>query len=126
MLIDGLVAEPPAAGTVALVVACGLGDDAEELARRGCVVEAFDVLPTAIEIAYRSFPNSSVTYRVADLFELPLSWRERFELIAETAAHPGQREGRVQLAAPTGPATLLRRNGSTTRATAAGSSANGQ
>jgi hypothetical protein len=56
-LIDWLDAESPAAGTVALVVACGLGDDAEELARRGCVVEAFDVSYTAIETARRRFPD---------------------------------------------------------------------
>ena len=83
VLLGWLDAEPPAAGTVALVVACGLGDDAEELARRGCVVVAFDVSPTAIDLARRRFPNSSVTYLVADLFDLPSSWRERFELIVE-------------------------------------------
>jgi SAM-dependent methyltransferase len=83
VLVDWLDAEPPVAGTLALVVACGLGDDAEELARRGCVVDAFDVSPTAIDIARHRFPGSSVTYLVADLFELPSSWRERFELIVE-------------------------------------------
>jgi len=82
-LIDWLDAEPPAAGTVALVVGCGLGDDAEELARRGCVVEAFDVSRTAIETARRRFPDSTVSYRVADLFELPSDWRGRFALIVE-------------------------------------------
>jgi SAM-dependent methyltransferase len=83
VLVDWLDAEPPAAGTLSLVVACGLGDDAEELARRGCVVEAFDVSPTAIDMARHRFPDSSVTYLVADLFELPSSWRERFDLIVE-------------------------------------------
>lgn len=83
VLIDWLDAEPPVTGTVALVVACGLGDDAEELAGRGCVVDAFDVSPTAIDTARRRFPDSTVDYRVADLFALPLSWRERFELIVE-------------------------------------------
>ena len=83
VLMNWLDAEPPAAGTVALVVACGLGDDAEELARRGCVVDAFDVSPTAIDMARHRFPNSSVTYLVADLIHLPSSWRERFELIVE-------------------------------------------
>ena len=81
--MEWLDAEPPAAGTVALVVACGLGDDAEELVRRGCVVEAFDASATAIDIALRRFPNSSVTYRVANLFDLPARWRERFELMVE-------------------------------------------
>jgi SAM-dependent methyltransferase len=83
VLVDWLDAEPPAAGTLALVVACGLGDDAEELARRRCVVDAFDVSPTAIDMARHRFPDSSVKYLVADLFELPSSWRERFELIVE-------------------------------------------
>jgi SAM-dependent methyltransferase len=83
VLVDWLDAEPPAAGTVALVVACGLGDDAEELARRGCVVDAFDVSATAIDMARHRFPDSSVRYLVADLFHLPWSWRERFELIIE-------------------------------------------
>ena len=83
VLLDWLDAEPPPAGTLALVVASGLGDDAEELARRGCVVEAFDVSPTAIEAARRRFPDSHVRYTVADLFDLPSSWRERFELIVE-------------------------------------------
>lgn len=83
MLIRWLDAQPPAAGTLALVVACGLGDDAEELARRGCVVDAFDVSTTAIDMARRRFPDSSVGYRVADLFDLPSSWRKRFEIIVE-------------------------------------------
>jgi SAM-dependent methyltransferase len=82
-LVDWLDAEPPAVGTVALVVACGLGDDAEELARRGSVVDAFDASPTAIDIARQRFPDSSVRYLIADLFRLPSSWRERFELIVE-------------------------------------------
>lgn len=83
VFVDWLEGEPPGVGTRALVVACGLGDDAEELARRGCAVDAFDVSPTAIEMARRRFPHSSVSYRVADLFELPSSWRERFEIIVE-------------------------------------------
>ena len=82
-LMDWLDAEPPAVGTLAMVVACGLGDDAEELARRGCVVDAFDVSPTAIDMARHRFPDSRVTYLVADLFALPSWWRRRFELIVE-------------------------------------------
>ena len=35
-------------GKRALVIGCGLGDDAEELARAGFAVVAFDVSPTAI------------------------------------------------------------------------------
>jgi hypothetical protein len=49
-----------------LKVGAGLGDDAEELARRGLAVTAFDVAPTAIERARRRFPESGVDYVVAD------------------------------------------------------------
>jgi len=82
-LIEWLDRNPPAPGTPALVVACGLGDDAEELARRGCAVEAFDLAPTAIATARRRFPDSAVGYRVADLFELPAEWQARFGIVVE-------------------------------------------
>jgi len=62
---------PPAPGATALVVACGYGDDAEELARRGWEVTAFDASPTAIEGARERFPGSAVDYRVENLFALP-------------------------------------------------------
>lgn len=67
----------------ALVVGTGLGDDAEELARRGFAVTAFDFSPTAIERARERFPESTVDYRVADLLDLPDEWRERFDLVVE-------------------------------------------
>jgi hypothetical protein len=40
----------------ALVIASGLGDDAEELARRGWEVTAFDASPTAIAWTERRYP----------------------------------------------------------------------
>ncbi len=67
----------------ALVIGSGLGDDAEELARRGFEVSAFDVSPTAIERTRERFPDSTVEYRVADLLDLPAEWRERFDLVVE-------------------------------------------
>jgi SAM-dependent methyltransferase len=73
----------PVDGLSVLVVGCGVGDDAEELARRGAQVTAFDFAPTAIALCRRRFPSSSVDYRVADLFELPASWAQRFELVVE-------------------------------------------
>jgi 2-polyprenyl-3-methyl-5-hydroxy-6-metoxy-1,4-benzoquinol methylase len=82
-LVGWLDRHPPEPGTRALVVASGLGDDAEELARRGCEVEAFDLSQTAIETARRRFPESTVAYRVADLFELPAQWRGRFSIVVE-------------------------------------------
>ncbi len=60
-----------AKGMSAVVVGCGLGDDAEELSRRGYEVVAFDLSDTAIEWAKRRFPDASAEYRQADLFDLP-------------------------------------------------------
>ena len=65
------------------MVGCGLGDDAEELSRRGWRVTAFDVAPTAIARCRHWFPDSAVDYRVADLFALPGEWREAFDLVVE-------------------------------------------
>jgi SAM-dependent methyltransferase len=74
----------PAKDSTAVVVGCGLGDDAEELARRGYDVTAFDVAPNAIEWAKRRFPESTVAYRVADLFSLPTSMEGAFDLVFES------------------------------------------
>jgi 2-polyprenyl-3-methyl-5-hydroxy-6-metoxy-1,4-benzoquinol methylase len=76
-------ARPAAAGGQALVVGCGFGDDAEELARRGYAVTAFDVSPTAITRCRERFPQSRVCYRAADVLNLPGEWRGRFSLAVE-------------------------------------------
>lgn len=70
-------------GGQALVVGCGLGDDAEELCRRGYRVTAFDLSATAIGLCHRRFPQSGVNYRVEDLFGLPVEWRRRFDFVVE-------------------------------------------
>lgn len=67
----------------ALVVGCGLGDDAEWLAAQGWIVTAFDVAPTAVEGCRLRFPQSPVDYRVADLFNPPPGWEGAFDLVAE-------------------------------------------
>ena len=51
-----------------VVVGCGLGDDAEELARRGFGVTAFDISASAIDWCRERFPKSHVKYIQADLF----------------------------------------------------------
>jgi SAM-dependent methyltransferase len=83
LLVEWLDGPGAAVGGEALVVGTGLGDDAEELARRGFAVTAFDLSPTAIERARERFPESGVDYRFADLLELPAEWRERFDLVVE-------------------------------------------
>ncbi len=71
-------------GKTAVVVGCGLGDDAEELVRRGFSVTAFDVSPTAVEWCKRRFPNTQVNYTVGDLFNLPADWQFDFVLEINT------------------------------------------
>jgi SAM-dependent methyltransferase len=83
-LVEWLAGSSPTPGhDRALVVACGLGDDAELLAARGWRVTAFDSSRTAIEWARERFPDSRVGYHVANLFDLPAAWREAFDLVVE-------------------------------------------
>ncbi len=70
-------------GVDAVVVGCGLGDEAAELARRGCRVTAFDVSPTAVDWARRRFPDADVDWRVLDLFDLPEDMAGAFGLVVE-------------------------------------------
>lgn len=68
----------------ALVVGCGLGDDADWLAARGLAVTAFDIAPSAVSACRRRFPHSSVNYIVADLLNLPRELAgQRFDLVVE-------------------------------------------
>ena len=68
----------------ALVIGCGLGDDAELLAEQGFNVTAFDISPTAIDWCKQRFPDSSVNYVVADLFDLDKGWIRNFNFVFES------------------------------------------
>jgi SAM-dependent methyltransferase len=70
-------------GKKALVIACGLGDDAEQLAAWGFATTAFDISETAIRTAHTRFPQSEVDYRVADLFQPPAEWEQNFDFVLE-------------------------------------------
>ena len=67
----------------ALVIGCGLGDDAELLASLGWSVVAFDISAAAIRWARERFGQSQVDYRVVDLFDAPGNWRRQFDLVVE-------------------------------------------
>jgi hypothetical protein len=73
-----------ATGHPALVVGCGLGDDAEEIAYWGFDVTAFDVSPTAIQSAKQRFGHTRVDYVAADLFHAPAAWHRRFDFVFES------------------------------------------
>jgi SAM-dependent methyltransferase len=94
--LDELSAFTPVPTGRALVVGCGLGDDAEELSRRGLAVTAFDVSQTAIQRCRQRFPESAVDYLVADVFEPAAEWSGAFDVIVEIrtlqSLPPGTRE----------------------------------
>jgi threonine dehydrogenase-like Zn-dependent dehydrogenase len=71
-------------GRRALVVGAGLGADAEYVAGRGFDTVAFDLAETALRIARERFPQSRVSYRVADLLAPPEEWRRAFDLVFES------------------------------------------
>lgn len=73
----------PTAGKKALVIACGLGDDAEQLAAWGFATTAFDISETAIRTARKRFPQSAVNYQAADLFQPPSEWDRHFDFVFE-------------------------------------------
>ncbi|MBI1848382.1 MAG: class I SAM-dependent methyltransferase [Candidatus Rokubacteria bacterium] len=71
-------------GRRALVIGCGIGDDAEELARTGFETTAFDVSASAIAWCKRRFPRSAVSYEVANLFAPWFAWTRRFDFVLES------------------------------------------
>ncbi|MDX1691802.1 MAG: class I SAM-dependent methyltransferase [Acidimicrobiia bacterium] len=66
----------------AVVVGCGLGDDAAALAAAGWDTTAFDISPEAIAWCRDRF-GDEVDWRVADLFDLPPEWERAFDLVVE-------------------------------------------
>ncbi|MBB5078204.1 methyltransferase domain-containing protein [Nonomuraea endophytica] len=100
-------------GRRAMVVGCGLGDDAEYLAGLGYATTAFDVSESAVKGARTRFPDSAVDYSAADLLDLPGEWRGAFDLVVEIMTvqalpedlHPAAIAAVRELVAPGG--TLL-------------------
>lgn len=70
-------------GRSALVVGCGLGDDARFLHDLGFKVTAFDISPTAIEWARKLHADTNIQFETADLFTPLHSWLGTFEFVLE-------------------------------------------
>tara|TARA_Y100000588_G_scaffold380664_1_gene464950 strand:- start:1 stop:651 length:651 start_codon:yes stop_codon:yes gene_type:complete len=84
----------------ALVVGCGLGEDAAFLEQRGWSVTAFDLSPTAVEWAKEQNPNSNIVWQTADLLDLPNEWLGAFDLVLEVHILQAMPESVRTLAAP--------------------------
>ncbi|MGI8669045.1 MAG: class I SAM-dependent methyltransferase [Aridibacter sp.] len=67
----------------ALVVGCGLGDDAEFLDDLNFDVTAFDFSEKAIEIAEKIHGESDIKFYAADLFNPSKEWQQAFDFVLE-------------------------------------------
>ena len=81
-MVEWIANRPEITGR-ALVVGCGLGDDAEWLSAAGFDVTAFDLSQSSIDWCRERFPNSAVNYCVGDLLEPEHAWSEAFDLVIE-------------------------------------------
>jgi SAM-dependent methyltransferase len=70
-------------GRTALVVGCGLGDDANLLSRLGFKVTAFDISATAVKWAKKLYAEANIDFRTADLFHPPPEWIGAFDFVLE-------------------------------------------
>lgn len=75
--------QPSAKGKTAIVIGCGVGDDAEALSKHGYKVTAFDISPEAIKLCKNRYPDTKVNYLVENLFDYPSAWKESFDLVYE-------------------------------------------
>jgi len=63
----------------ALVIGCGLGDDAYALTLAGYKVTAIDISTSALEQAQERFPETSIKFKKQDIFE----YDEQFDFVFE-------------------------------------------
>src|SRR5271154_2575304 len=111
------------AGKTALVIGCGLGFDAEQLADWGFQPPAFDISETAVRSAQKRFPprqssdRRDVQYHVANLLDPPSGWQRHFDFVLEiytlqtlpAAIRPAAIKNVAQFLAPGGHLLLLAR-----------------
>lgn len=67
----------------ALVIGCGLGDDAYALDKAGYDVLAIDVSQTALDIAQKRFADSGIRFEKQDILDMPQKYFENFDFVFE-------------------------------------------
>ena len=81
-MVEWIASQPDVQGK-ALVIGCGLGDDAEWLSAIGFEVTAFDISESSIQWCKERFPSTDVDYIVADLLNPPPKWLNQYDLVVE-------------------------------------------
>jgi len=82
-LEEHLTQEGSVSGKKALVIGCGLGDDALILEKHGYEVEALDISPSAIPLAKKRYPKSKVDFHVGDIYDMPVSSKGKYDFVYE-------------------------------------------
>ena len=67
----------------ALVIGCGLGDDAYALSNAGYDVLAIDVSQTALDLAQTRFKDSAILFEKQDIFDMQDKYFEYFDFVFE-------------------------------------------
>jgi len=85
----------------ALVIGCGLGDDALILEKHGYEVEAIDISPSAIALAKNRHPESTVDFHIGDIYAMPESSIGKYDFVYEgltiQSLPPSDREKLVKI-----------------------------
>jgi 2-polyprenyl-3-methyl-5-hydroxy-6-metoxy-1,4-benzoquinol methylase len=85
----------------ALVIGCGLGDDAMALAEAGYDVTAIDVSQTALDLAKERFPDANITFKKQDIFEYDVQFDFVFEAFTIQSLPVAFREKMIKAVANT-------------------------
>ena len=96
-LSDFVKKHPEVLVSPAIVVGCGLGDDASWLAKRGVRTLGIDISRTAIDICYKRY-TMGVEFRVVDLLALPPQLVGTFPFVFEAYTIQSLREPQRQQA----------------------------
>lgn len=67
----------------ALVIGCGLGDDAYALELAGYEVLAIDVSEVALDLAASRFKDSEIIFEKQDIFDMPDKYKTSFDFVFE-------------------------------------------
>jgi len=67
----------------ALVIGCGLGDDAYALVNAGYDTLAIDISQTALDIAQKRFSDANISFLKQDIFDMPDKYFEHFDFVFE-------------------------------------------
>lgn len=67
----------------ALVIGCGLGDDAKALEMVGYEVVAIDISQSALDMAQERFPSETIKFEKENIFDMPKKYEKHFDFVFE-------------------------------------------